>query len=257
MQPPAAAAAAAAPRSAGGSARGYAPRHGHAETDAQVHSYIDSHHPNEEVRHRPLRKQQFTAAQLEDAKRPKGPPAAALHGLADTWGVGNHAAFVRAVHRLPAERQFALMDNTAGVAAHLQVCAGTAGTGTCCSCPSHVFDAAPPGATRPRAHSPALRCRRPLQALGIGAEQVASVLQHCPALFSFPAEVRGWRAVRRCTACCVPCGGGWTCSLSHLHSAAGRASPARPLPARLHSSSLALPQHPSCTPTPCRSGRRC
>lgn len=111
---------------------------------AAAHAYLDSHRAHDtptyrtgpdgrvqvaEPAARGAARQQLWAAAQRAAAGPTGPDTSALHDLCAEFGVADRAAFVRAAHRLPVERQHALFEHAGGVADLLQVGAMGAGQG--------------------------------------------------------------------------------------------------------------------------------
>lgn len=137
---------------------------------------------------RPAGRQQFLNAQLRrDAEAPAPPPPEVLAGLAAQLGAGDGGAFLAAVARLHVERQHALLEHAAGVARHLQ--ARGLGVQRMEGIIPLALDtvARSAVASQPTAIPP---CRCVVQGLGVAGELVGRMLQHCPALFSHPCEVR-------------------------------------------------------------------
>ena len=109
---------------------------------AAAHAYLDRHTPHDTPTYRTgadgrvqvaqpaprgSARQQLWAAQQRAAAGRSGPDTSALHDLCAEFGVADRAAFVRAVHRLPVERQHALFEHAGGVADLLQARPGGGG----------------------------------------------------------------------------------------------------------------------------------
>lgn len=99
-----------------------------------AHAYLDSHRAHDTPAYRVAPdgrvqaaqsrsgvRQQLWAAQHRATAGPAGPSTHELHDLCARFGVADKEEFVRAVHKLPVQRQHALFHHAGGVADLLQV----------------------------------------------------------------------------------------------------------------------------------------